>query len=112
MNIIDLCNIEFVNYNRNNLDVPGLLWHVISYEDDTGMGTYVLRYEPGAQTPTHTHMGYEEFLILRGSLFNSDGKVFEKNTFVSFEPKTTHYTFSPEGCDVLVFSRGENKVSQ
>ena len=112
MNITNLSNIKFKPYNRNNLKVSGLNWHVISYDNKTSMGTYILEYKPGAKTPEHTHMGYEEFLILEGELINSCGKTFTKNMFVSYKPNTKHYTYSIIGCKVLVFSRGENKTSK
>ena len=45
MNIIDISNVEFIDYSRDNLIVPGLKWHVISYNKISCKGTYILKYD-------------------------------------------------------------------
>ena len=87
MNIVDLSNIVYHPYNRDNLDVSGLNWYIISFDNLTNKGTYILEYKPGAKTPTHKHLGFEDFLILEGELINSSGDIFKKNQFISFIPK-------------------------
>jgi hypothetical protein len=37
-------------------------WHIISYDQISGQGSYVLKMDPGAQTVPHMHMGFEEFI--------------------------------------------------
>jgi anti-sigma factor ChrR (cupin superfamily) len=65
--------------------------------------------DPGAQTVPHTHMGFEEFLIVEGELIDSDGMVFKKGEFVSFEPGSQHSSFSEIGALIIVFQRGLNQ---
>ena len=39
-----------------------------------------------------------------------DNKVFKKGDFVTFEPGSTHSSFTKDGCLILVFMRGINKA--
>ena len=54
-------------------------------------------------------MGFEEFLIVEGELIDSDGMVFKKGEFVSFEPGSQHSSFSEIGALIIVFQRGLNQ---
>jgi anti-sigma factor ChrR (cupin superfamily) len=83
-------------------------WHIISYDQISGQGSYVLKMDSGAQTVPHTHMGFEEFLIVEGELIDSDGMVLKKGEFVSFEPGSQHSSFSEIGALIIVFQRGLN----
>ncbi len=51
----------------------------------------------------------EEFLVLEGSLTDSDGTRFNAGDFVSFAPGTQHYSIAPEGCLVFVVLRAPNR---
>ena len=51
-------------------------WLPLSYDEQTGQGTYLMRMEPGAVTIAHDHAGMEEFLVLEGDLVDSDGTMF------------------------------------
>ena len=53
---------------------------------------------------------FEEFLILDGELTDPDNKVFKKGDFVTFEPGSTHSSYSKNGCLILVFMRSLNKA--
>ena len=83
-------------------------WHIISYDQISGQGSYVLKMDPGAQTVPHTHMGFEEFLIVEGELIDSDGTIFKKGDFISYEPNSSHSSFTKKGCLILTFMRGHN----
>ncbi|MBT4974831.1 MAG: cupin [Gammaproteobacteria bacterium] len=83
-------------------------WHIISYDQVSGQGSYVLKMDPGAQTVPHTHMGFEEFFIVEGELIDSDGVVFNKGEFVSFKPGSQHSSYSKKGALIIVFQRGLN----
>ena len=48
--------------------------------------------------------------MMDGELTDPDGKIFKKGDFVTFEPGSKHYSFSKNGCLVLVFMRGINKA--
>ncbi|MDP6435041.1 MAG: cupin domain-containing protein [Arenicellales bacterium] len=84
-------------------------WHNISFDSESGFGTYVLKLDPGAHTIPHEHTGFEEFMILEGELIDSDDTVFNKGDFVTFEPGSEHSSSTINGCLLLVFQRGVNK---
>ena len=109
--ITNLYNVKFEPFDNYGAKVPGMHWHKISYDKKNGgHGSYLLKMEPGAKSLTHQHTGYEEFLILDGELIDPDGKVFKKGDFVTFEPNSTHSSYTKNGCLVLVFMRGINKL--
>jgi len=109
--ITDIDNLKFEPFDNYGKVVPGMSWHKISYNrENGGHGTYVLKMEPGAESLTHIHNGFEEFLMLDGELIDSDGKIFKKGDFVSFEPGSQHSSHTKNGCLVLVFMRGINKA--
>jgi len=109
--ITDLYNVKFVPFDNYGAEVPGMSWHKISYDKKNGgYGSYLLKMEPGAKSLSHTHTGYEEFLMLDGELTDPDGKIFKKGDFVTFEPGSKHSSHTKNGCLVLVFMRGINKV--
>ena len=108
--ITDLYNLKFEPFDNYGSVVPGMSWCKISYNKKAGgQGTYVLKMDPGAKSLPHKHTGYEEFLMLDGELIDPDGKVFKKGDFVTFEPGSTHSSYTKNGCLVLVFMRGINE---
>ena len=108
--VIDIHNIEFKPFDRYGSPVPKMSWHIISYNQTSGQGSYVLKMEPGAQTVPHMHMGFEEFLMIEGELIDSDGTVFKSGEFVSFEPGSKHSSYSKNGALIVVFQRGLNEA--
>ena len=108
--ITDLSNLKFEPFDNYGKIIKGMSWCKISYDKENGgYGTYVLKMEPGAKSLPHKHKGHEEFLILKGELNDPDGKTFKKGDFISFEPGSTHSSFTKDGCLVLVFMRGINE---
>ena len=108
--VIDIHSVEFKPFDRYGAPVPFMSWHIISYDQTSGQGSYVLKMDPGAQSVPHTHMGFEEFLIVEGELSDSDGMIFKKGEFVSFEPGSQHSSFSEKGALIIVFQRGLNQA--
>ena len=47
--------------------------------------------------------------MVEGELTDSDGKIFKKGDFVTFEPGSSHSSYTKDGCLILVFMRGINK---
>ncbi len=66
------------------------------------------KLDPDTKTVPHIHTGNEEFLILDGELIDSDGTVFKKGDFISYEPNTKHSSYTKKGCLILTFMRGHN----
>lgn len=71
------------------------------HEYDGRSSAALLRYEPGAEIPVHTHTGYEYLFVLSGS--QSDGHALHRaGSFVVNSPGTSHAIKSDEGCVVLL----------
>ena len=106
--ITDTSNLKFEPFDRYGSVIPGMSWHKISFDKDTGYGTYISKLNPGTKTIAHTHLGYEEFFILDGELIDSDGVVFKKGDFITYEPNSSHSSYTKKGCLILTFMRGHN----
>ena len=106
--ITNIDNLKFEPFNKYGETIKGWYWHKISFNEKTNFGTYISKLEPNIKTIPHIHTGYEEFLILEGELTDSDGTVFKKGDFISYEPNTSHSSFTKKGCLILTFMRGHN----
>ncbi len=72
------------------------------YGDNTsGSAAALLRYEPGASVPRHTHTGFEHIYVLTGSQTDQNGE-HQAGTFVINPPHSNHTVVSQGGCIVLV----------
>jgi len=81
---------------RNGVEIYRL------YGDNTsGSAAALLRYEPGASVPRHTHTGFEHIYVLTGSQTDQNGE-HQAGTFVINPPHSNHTVVSQAGCIVLV----------
>ena len=103
-------NVKFEPFDNYATSIPGMSWHKISYNQETGQGSYILKMEPGAKSLPHKHINYEEFLVLNGELIDSDSKIFKKGDFITFEPGSTHSSYTKTGCLLLVFQKARNEL--
>ena len=103
-------NVKFGPFDNYGAPIPGMSWHKISYNEKTGQGSYILKMKPGAKSLPHKHINYEEFLVLNGELIDSDSKIFKKGDFITFEPGSTHSSYTKTGCLLLVFQRARNEL--
>jgi anti-sigma factor ChrR (cupin superfamily) len=72
------------------------------YRDDASGGSCaLLRYQPGAEVPEHTHQGIEHVYILAGEQSDERG-TYGKGSFVINPPGTAHRVWSKQGCLVLI----------
>tara|TARA_B100001093_G_C26697627_1_gene957600 strand:+ start:130 stop:480 length:351 start_codon:yes stop_codon:yes gene_type:complete len=108
--ITKLDNLKFEPFNKYGKPIKGWYWHKISFDEKTNFGTYISKLDPGTKTVPHTHSGNEEFLILEGELIDSDGTIFKKGDFISYQPNSSHSSFSEKGCVILTFMRGQNNL--
>ena len=99
----------FVPFDRYGEPIAKLSWLPISYDRESGQGSFVMRFAPGGRSLPHEHTGYEEFVVLEGELIDNDGAVFRAGDFVSFEPGSRHASHAPDGCLLAVFMRGVNR---
>ena len=107
--ITDPFNVSFKPFDRYGKPITGMSWHKVSYNSESGYGSYILKMEPGAKSLEHKHTNYEEFLMLEAELIDPDNKVFKKGDFVTFNPGTIHSSYTKSGCLILVFMRGINE---
>jgi len=101
--ITSISKAQFRPFDLEGPVQPEMSWLPISFRKETGMGSYVMRMQPGAVTIAHDHPGYEEFLVLEGELIDSDGTIFKAGDFVSFAPGTHHSSRTETGCFLAVF---------
>jgi anti-sigma factor ChrR (cupin superfamily) len=102
-------NVKFEPFDNYGSVVPGMNWHKITYNKETGQGTYILKMDPETKSLPHQHINYEEFIMLDGELIDPDNKILKKGDIVTFEPGSNHSSYTKIGCLILVFMRGKNK---
>jgi len=107
--IVNAAAAAFVPDLRYGAPVEGMSWCNVSYDADTGMGSFLLRMAPGATSRPHEHMDFEEFFVISGELVDADGTVFGSGDFVSFAPGSKHWSTTREGCVLAVFLRRANR---
>jgi len=107
--ITNFSNVKFVPFDNYGSATPGMSWHKITYKKETGVGTYLLKMDPGAKSLPHEHLNYEEFIMLEGELTDPDNKVFKKGDIITYEPGSSHSSYTKSGCLILVFMRSKNK---
>ena len=108
--ITKISNLKLKPFNRYGKPIPKLSWYPISYDKKSSHGSYILKFKPGGKSLKHKHLGIEEFLVLEGSLKDSDNTEFKVGDFVTFKPGSTHFSSSVKGCLLLVFMRGINEL--
>ena len=108
--ITNFNNLKFEPFDNYGAAIPGMSWHKISYNKETGQGSYILKMEPSAKSLPHKHINYEELLMLDGELTDTDNKVFKKGDFITFEPGSSHSSYTKTGCLLLVFLRARNEL--
>jgi anti-sigma factor ChrR (cupin superfamily) len=65
-----------------------------------GPSAALLRYEPGAKLPHHSHTGYEHIIVLSGSQIDDNGHHGEGTVIIN-PPGSGHSVSNERGCIVL-----------
>ncbi|MEM9851498.1 MAG: cupin domain-containing protein [Pseudomonadota bacterium] len=81
-------------------------WKVVSYDERSGQGSYLMIMGPGTVTNPHRHDGPEEWYMVEGDLVDNDGHVYRTGDFVSLAGGSVHNSHSPSGCKIVVTHRG------
>ena len=81
---------------------PGIEIHRIYGDENDGPSAILLRYQPGARAPEHSHPAYEHVFVLVGEQSDERGK-YPAGTLVVNAPHSRHDdVHSDGGCIVLV----------
>ena len=107
--IINIKKISLKPFTKYGKAIPNLSWMRLNYNKKKSTGSYILKFKPGGKSKKHKHLGLEEFLVIKGSLIDSDNLKFKTGDFVTFKPGSSHFSISKKGCLLLVFTRGKNK---
>jgi anti-sigma factor ChrR (cupin superfamily) len=100
--VVNAHTTPFLPYDLEGPVQADMSWLPLSYDPETGIGSYLMRMEPGAVTIEHDHDVMEEFLVLEGDLVDSDGTVFGPGDFVSYTAGTRHNSWTEGGCLIAV----------
>jgi hypothetical protein len=98
---VSLPDIAFVPYQpglREKVSIHALFDN--TGDDPPGSDAALIRYEPGAFTPRHLHMGYEMVFVLSGDYIENDVS-FGPGALIIRAPGTTHEMRSRGGCEFL-----------
>ena len=85
-------------------------WHNISFDTETGIGSYLMIMPPGSTSEPHRHLGREEFFVLEGELVDVDGQAYVSGDFVSLEAGSSHGVESASGCKLIVTHHGATQT--
>ena len=57
--IINPSKLKFTPFNSYGKPISGMSWHKISYNQNTGVGSYILKMAPGTRSLNHEHQNYD-----------------------------------------------------
>lgn len=80
---------------------PGVAIHHLYGDSKQGPSAALLKYEPGATVPQHSHTGYEHIIVLSGAQSDAQG-TYPVGTLVINPPGSQHNIVSDAGCIVLI----------
>lgn len=73
-----------------------------------GSGFHIYKMAPGETTVTHEHASDEEFYIISGDLVDHDGTEYGPGDLVWLRKGTTHNSYSPNGCLIVVYLEADD----
>jgi quercetin dioxygenase-like cupin family protein len=104
--MVNFKSAKFETYSLQGRPQDDLSWHNLSYDKKTKQGFFLIRFKPGGQSIPHEHLGFEEFVVLKGEIKDSDGTVYRAGDCVSLAPTSRHVSASLKGAITAVFVRG------
>ena len=110
-NTIILTGLEDMAEKQHQLDwqyfKEGIEIFPLSYHSNNDPASALLRYQAGAEVPSHHHPGYEHIFVLDGSQQDESG-IYEKGSLLISPPGSRHSVRSESGC--IVFAVWEKTV--
>jgi anti-sigma factor ChrR (cupin superfamily) len=104
--VVNYKSAPFRPYGLQGREQSDIDWCDISWDDESESGFFLVRFAPGGSSIPHEHRGFEEFVVLDGSLTDHDGHVYRQGDCVSLGPGSRHYSTSENGATVAVVIRG------
>jgi putative transcriptional regulator len=86
------CLQAFIDADYSNMDWKRLSPHISSVElcrDSNAARVELLKIRPGGTSNTHTHLGNEYTVILKGS-FSDENGIYQKGDFIARDENHTH----------------------
>ncbi len=104
--VINVEEADWKTYSLQGRPQEDISWHNISWSDADDTGFFLLKFKPGGESIAHEHLGFEEFIVLKGELIDHDGYVYRQGDCVSLSAGSRHFTRSEQETIVGVFVRG------
>ena len=82
-------------------------WYNLSYDHDSGEGSYFYKMDPNTKSKYHLHEGPEEFFILEGDLTDPDGYTYKKGDFIKLSSGSSHSNSTSSGLTAILTHRGK-----
>jgi quercetin dioxygenase-like cupin family protein len=101
--VINTDKAEYYVYDFEGPPLDGVYQLDLSYDQETGLGAYMIRMEPGTITTRHVHKLREEYLILEGDIIESDGTVLGPGDYIIYEPGSEHNSRTESGALIIGF---------
>jgi anti-sigma factor ChrR (cupin superfamily) len=106
-----VANIETLEWElieeESSSQMGNTWWFNLSYDHESGEGSYLYKMDPKTKSKTHLHKGPEEFFILEGDLTDTDGYIYKKGDFVQLSSGSSHSSSTSSGCTAVVTHRGK-----
>ena len=106
-----VANIETLEWElieeESSSQMGNTWWYNLSYNHESGEGSYLYKMDPKTKSKTHLHEGPEEFFILEGDLTDTDGYIYKKGDFVQLSSGSSHSSSTSSGCTAVVTHRGK-----
>ncbi|WP_299988420.1 cupin domain-containing protein [uncultured Ruegeria sp.] len=102
----------FIRMRMEGLPDEQVWWKNVSFDEETGQGSYLMKMAPGTRSTPHIHHGPEEFFVLEGDLTDHDGFSYRSGDFVSLTAGSSHFSRTEAGCLLVVTHRGATETIQ
>lgn len=106
-----VANIETLEWKileeESDSQSGNIWWYNLSYDHDSGEGSYLYKMDPNNKSNHHLHEGPEEFFILEGDLTDPDGYTYKKGDFVQLSSGSSHSSSTSSGLTAIVTHRGK-----
>lgn len=94
---------------EEGIKTEGVYVKILRFDEITNRPpTFLLKFEPGASYPNHSHPAGEEIYVLEGEIRSGKDEL-KKGDYMYMPPGSTHSVFSKTGC-ILLFEVPEEVV--